>query len=430
MQHQGGFDCEFIDKPPKSTQSECPVCLLILREPYQVSCCGYAFCRVCIERIQRDSQLCPCCKAERFDKFEDKRLKRSLYEFCSNKKEQGCQWVGELGQLNSHLNLNPSQQNQLQGCQLSQIKCLHCSKLYLRLTIKAHQNNQCPKRPFSCEYCKKFDSCYEEVATNHWPVCGSYPMPCTNKCGQVLKRKNIFSHFTKDCPLRLIACDFLSLGCKVMLPRRDMPVHLKNKVAHHLSLQTASHLKILDKVAGLERAITALQMENKQLKQQVATLKIDTDGKTCSPICPAEIVMDRYQQQTEDWSSSPFYTHNKGYKICLRVRANGWGRWKGTHVSVSLYLMKGEFDDKLKWPFRGSFEIKLLNPKNDQDHHSAIISFGDGIPIAIDAGARVTVRDVSAIGRSKAGFISHSYLQPKYTKNGSLKFLLTHYRST
>ena len=108
---KGGFDCEFEEKPSKGVQSECPVCLLILKEPYQVTCCGYGFCRVCIERVRAENIPCPCCNARDFDSFEDKRLKRSLYDFkvrCANKK-QGCQWVGELGELENHLNYKPSQ---------------------------------------------------------------------------------------------------------------------------------------------------------------------------------------------------------------------------------------------------------------------------------------------------------------------------------
>ncbi len=35
-----GFDCEFLDPPPDILQTECPVCLQIIREPHQVTCCG------------------------------------------------------------------------------------------------------------------------------------------------------------------------------------------------------------------------------------------------------------------------------------------------------------------------------------------------------------------------------------------------------
>ena len=135
--NKGGHECEFVEKPPKAFQSECPVCLLILREPFQVTCCGYAFCRACIERIKKDNKPCPCCNSNDFDKFEDKRLNRSLYKFkiyCINK-EQGCKWQGELKELDNHLNYNPGQQNQLDGCQFMKINCLHCAELFLRSVI-------------------------------------------------------------------------------------------------------------------------------------------------------------------------------------------------------------------------------------------------------------------------------------------------------
>ena len=257
---EGGFDCEFVVKPQKAFQSECPVCLHVLREPYQVNCCGYAFCHVCIEKIEREKRLCPCCN-EKFNKFEDKRLKRSLHAFtvhCSNE-EQGCQWVGELGQLDIHLNLNPSKQNQLQGCQYIQLKCLHCSTFYQRSCLKAHQNYQCPKRPFSCQHCKNFKSQYEDVANNHWPVCEYYPVKCTNKCGQSHQRKYLKTHIAKDCPLTKVDCEFQYMGCKVKLPRKDMPAHRKTSIAHHFSLHVESTRQIKSQITILEeQQLTAM----------------------------------------------------------------------------------------------------------------------------------------------------------------------------
>ena len=39
--------------------------------------------------------------------------------------------------------------------------------------------------------------------------------------------------------------------------------------------------------------------------------------------------------------------------MCLAVYANGVGKGAGTHVSVSLLLLKGAHDDQLKWPMKG-----------------------------------------------------------------------------
>ena len=234
----GGYDCEFVEQPPKALQFECPVCLLVLREPYQVSCCGYGFCKVCILKIKETSQPCPCCKTENFDHFHDKRLKRSLSELkvsCINEIKD-CAWTGEFGDLEGHLNSNPTKERQLKGCKFVEIECLYCAKLTVRSKIQSHQDN-CSKRPFSCDYCGNYESNFEDVTTNHWPVCGYYPLPCPNKCGETLQRQNLQSHITNDCPLTIIDCDFKHVGCEVRLPRKDMPAHLQEGVVRHVSIQ-------------------------------------------------------------------------------------------------------------------------------------------------------------------------------------------------
>ena len=344
---QGGYECGFVKKPPSFVQSECPICLQVLREPYQATCCGYSFCRACIERIKARDVLCPCCKSNRFDHYPNKGLQRSLREFkvyCSN---TGCQWVGELGQLDNHLNLNPSQQNQLQGCYLSQIKCLHCSELFLRFYIEDHQNNQCPRRPFSCEYCKTFKSTYKKVATKHWAVCGSYPVLCTNKCGETLERQNLENHIANDCPLTIITCDFQHVGCDVRLPRKDMPAHLGERALVHLALHTESHKKLVK--------------EAKKLKQRVAEL--EQDIKTLSTTCAQTHVFiindfSRHKRKQEPWMSSPFYSCFRGYKMSVAIQVDA------THTIIMICIMKGKYDTHLLWPFHGIVTVSLIGERN------------------------------------------------------------------
>ena len=124
-ENRGGFDCEFVEPPPEVFQSECPVCLQIIRDPYQVTCCGYSFCRSCIERIKADNKPCPTCNEKGFSDYPNKGLKRSLYAFkvrCSHQKD-GCEWTGELGQFDVHLNDNPPPEKQIDGCPMTTISC-------------------------------------------------------------------------------------------------------------------------------------------------------------------------------------------------------------------------------------------------------------------------------------------------------------------
>ena len=467
MADSAGYDCDFVEKPPTVVQSECPVCLQILREPYQADCCGYAFCRMCIERVKFDNTPCPCCKAEQFDKFEDKRLKRILYEFkvyCTNKR-QGCKWMGELSQLDNHLNSNPLQENQQDGCQYTQIKCFFCLEFLYRPSIQYHQKNQCPKRPFSCVYCRKYDSTYEDVVNKHWANCNHYPVKCMNECGMTVKRKDLNTHVSNDCPLTFIDCEFSDIGCNIKLPRKDMAAHLAMYTIKHISLQVEGHRKVLSQIHQLKEEskqlkevnkqqvrqlkkenkllrqenehLRQLNKENKQLEEQVAKLTEDLKEfklqLACSPVCPIEFTMTNFEQHRVDnnaWHSPTFYTHPIGYRMCMVVYANGYDEYEGTHTAAGVRLMKGEFDNQLEWPFRGYITIQLLS-QEDCTFLETVLSFTGTESNYDSTASRVLTEEEQTQDNNiwaAFDFISHSELLPKYLKNDCIRFCVYQYR--
>ena len=122
-----GFDCEFVEDVPSAFQCHCPICLLVLREPYHVTCCGKSFCKECIQRIVGTNKPCPTCSEPGIELIRNKGLQQALCQlkvFCSNK-ESGCDWQGELGQLDQHLNLNPEKDKLSVGCAYTEVKCLY-----------------------------------------------------------------------------------------------------------------------------------------------------------------------------------------------------------------------------------------------------------------------------------------------------------------
>ena len=89
-----------------------------------------------------------------------------------------------------------------------------------------------------------------------------------------------------------------------------------------------------------------------------------------SPIPPVDIVMSNFISHKiggDSWDSPAFYSHTGGYKMCLRVDANGEGSGEGTHVFVCVYLMQGRYD-RLIWPFRGDITFSLVNQGMDKGH--------------------------------------------------------------
>jgi len=101
-----------------------------------------------------------------------------------------------------------------------------------------------------------------------------------------------------------------------------------------------------------------------------------------SQVVPVILKMSDYSSKIKhraDWYSDPFYTHQKGYKMCLNVFAAGLN---SPHLTVWLHLIKGSYDNRLKWPLKGRCEIKLLNQVSNCKHHCevGVIESGDKQP--------------------------------------------------
>ena len=142
---------------------------------------------------------------------------------------------------------------------------------------------------------------------------------------------------------------------------------------------------------------------------------------TCYPCPPWVIKMEGFLEKKKynmQWYSDPVYSHFGGYKMCLRVDANGnrIGGGKDTHVSVFAYLMQGDNDDNLKWPFKGTIKVSLLNQLEDGQHHtkSPWTSFND----------RITEQERASGGQGLDQFVSHQDLDYncQYLKDDTLFF--------
>ena len=115
------------------------------------------------------------------------------------------------------------------------------------------------------------------------------------------------------------------------------------------------------------------------------------------------------------WHSPCFCTDPNGYKMCLCVDAHdGSGPGRGTHLSVTVCLMRGDFDDQLKWPFRGKVTIKLMNQEEDKDHVVETIALTSSTPR--EYCQRVMYEGPGSVW-GMGQFLPHTKLQPTYLKN-------------
>ena len=66
--------------------------------------------------------------------------------------------------------------------------------------------------------------------------------------------------------------------------------------------------------------------------------------------------------------SSGFYTSFYGYKLCIRANLNGVDGGNGSHISVFIHFMRGDFDDIVEWPFKGRITLSILDQGEHKQH--------------------------------------------------------------
>ena len=131
----------------------------------------------------------------------------------------------------------------------------------------------------------------------------------------------------------------------------------------------------------------------------------------------------RHKIARDAWYSSPFYTAPGGLKLCLCVE--DFDVYKC--ISLCVYLMREENDDRLMWRVCGDITIQLINQVGDQDHHEMTIPVSD-TEIMYSLSRATSGDTVSSIGC--VSYISRSVIETtaktrQYRKNDCLKFRVT-----
>ena len=67
----------------------------------------------------------------------------------------------------------------------------------------------------------------------------------------------------------------------------------------------------------------------------------------------------------KNFAALHFNTGQYGYKLRAEAFLNGLGQGKGTHLSLYVVIMKGEYDAILPWPFQQRVDFVLIDQDNE-----------------------------------------------------------------
>ena len=377
-----GKEYLFVEETKKNLEAlQCPVCFEIVLEPVQTSC-GHLFCKKCVKGVTR----CPVCRKQFTsvpDHFNNRRA-RSLRVKCPFT-ANGCKWVGDLGDVGDH------------------------------------EAARCEFQPKPCPYCD-FTTTQKDKFQRHVTTCDSHKFPCPNYCGAAPSRRDLHQHL-EECPEQLIRCKFSILGCDVVLPRKAMERHVATSTEH----STESLLQHMKKLTALVSQLCARSGVSNPLEEKTWLMNKTLQREPVSPWVFKMTGFHDKKKDDEQWFSDPVYSHFGGYKMCLNVVANGCGDGRGTHVSLFFCLMRGDNDDHLKWPFKGTIKVSLLNQLEDGQHYTKVlVSLYGEIPERYRK--RVIGREKTASGWGLPKFISLRDLNCfgrrncQYLKDSTLSF--------
>ena len=350
-------ELDFLEHP--SGDYFCPVTFELLLNPHQTTCCGNHLSEKAVRRLQRDGKPCPMCKEPELSTVQDKfhgRKVNAVQVRCPHT-HRGCEWVGEAGQADQHV-------------------------------------NSCTKRPWKCQYCA-LESTYDRKV-DHTQSCAQYPIPCPNKCDVETRipRCGIEQHLSV-CPLELIECKFREAGCDVKVARQDLKQHMEESQQYHLLTATLLNLKltketiaekeqqlmekdklIAEKDKIIEERDQQLLEFGVQLTKLAMHTKICVDHLHKGKLTYYELTLEKFTECQKfnfrgDWYSGIFVCG--GYKLKFNVETKV--RPEVPTMPVYFQLQRGYSDGKLKSPVMFAVTIQLVNQLGDCNHHEESYRF-------------------------------------------------------
>lgn len=107
-------------------------------------------------------------------------------------------------------------------------------------------------------------------------------------------------------------------------------------------------------------------------------------------------------------------TDKGSYQLCPRVDSNGYGAGKGSCVSVSCIVTKGEHDNVLSWPIEADIIVEMLNWRENKNHKYYTISLSYGANLKA---SQVPVNGIGELPWGNPSFATHSSLSHNHRTN-------------
>ena len=411
-----GYVCNFVDESPDGL-FKCRICALVLRDPHLTECCGENACHLCIVNEAENGRPCPIpgCRNKRVKINLNRDLRSIILEsdvYCQSK-EAGCGWMGKLDELDKHFK---------NECPYAEEECQHhCGVSIQRRFIKDHER-VCKRLPIECNQCGKVYK--RHCHSIHVKVCPFTVVKCPFNivgCKSEVQNKDLQQHFNKAISehYALVAKQSQDVQTQVQETKLIVTQQKREKLDYCVTEADKINDKLTaaqEKVAELQKKLKEANHRHEELKRRQDRVKIELQSlvhqqtttfqiirkdldrlvgesrvkcygpplpnlhpidivsrpqhspiSTDESIPPVTFIIPNFNVERRNDAQiclPPFYTHSRGYKLCMIVYCNGLDAARDKWLSVYVSTLKGRYDDSLRWPLTCTVQYRIVTATN------------------------------------------------------------------
>ncbi|XP_078075391.1 TNF receptor-associated factor 3-like [Mustelus asterias] len=330
---------------------------------------------------------------------------------CSNV-TFGCEAIGLRKKMALH---------ETQECEWRMELCPQCQTFCVHKLREDHTAS-CVKRKEECPVCGQTDLTQADLEAHCDPQHGTCPniqVSCPFKdigCLEKPRRRDLDEHLRVAQPTHLLQMLSLTAGLRSGKASEGERTESPQQPAERVGMRAGEAprqgaeggevtvargsdpgmLELARKAEGLEKSVRGLDRDLDKCGQVIELLqqkclhyeqvilglqqKVRCQEGTasggfpgpCPPVSTNGILLWKIKdfssclaaaksERRPSFYSSAFASHPFGYQLCCRIYPNGDGSGKGSHVSLFLAIVRGEYDEVLPWPFRQKVTFLLLD---------------------------------------------------------------------
>ena len=222
-----------------------------------------------------------------------------------------------------------------------------------------------------CRQCLEPDETGQPSASTCTSIADSLQVSCPLKgkgCNWKASISNLVDHTKScqyflqrypNCPEMDVECSFKRYGCTVVTKRKNMEHHEKENITKHLKMMDKHLITTDDNLRNLQTELQAVKSQNQALSSKLQLVEKDMKLTFGGITCEIPGLREKLKRD-QTCRSKEFYVGLYNFQAIIYPRKNNEEK-----LGIFIQIVRGQFDDKLVWPFSGRISFTLMSQINE-----------------------------------------------------------------